>query len=82
MRRRLVSLLPITLLAGCDMVVLDPSGDIAAQQRDLLVIATGLMLLIIIPVMVLTVLFAWRYSAQRGQRPTIPTGTIRPASSW
>ncbi len=36
----------------------------AAQQRDLIVIATVLMLLIIIPVMVLTVMFARRYREQ------------------
>jgi cytochrome o ubiquinol oxidase subunit 2 len=50
-----------SLLSGCDMVVLDPSGDVAARQRDLLVISTLLMLLIIVPVMALTVWFAWRY---------------------
>ena len=43
------------------MVVMNPAGDVAAQQRDLLVISTVLMLLIIIPVMALTVFFAWRY---------------------
>ena len=47
--------------SGCDMVVLNPSGDVAVQQRDLLVMSTWLMLLIIVPVMALTVLFAWRY---------------------
>ena len=53
----------ILLLAGCDMVVMNPTGDIAIQQRNLILIATGLMLLIIVPVMVLTVLFAYRYRA-------------------
>ncbi|WP_271206080.1 ubiquinol oxidase subunit II [Methylopila jiangsuensis] len=43
------------------MVVMSPSGDIAAQQRDLIVISTVLMLLIIVPVIALTLLFAWRY---------------------
>jgi cytochrome o ubiquinol oxidase subunit II len=42
-------------------VVLDPAGEVAAQQRDLLVQSTLLMLLIIVPVMALIVLFAWRY---------------------
>ena len=41
--------------------MLAPAGDIAAQQRDLVVISTVLMLLIVVPVMALTVLFAWRY---------------------
>ncbi|MGR6429884.1 ubiquinol oxidase subunit II [Rhizobium sp. PAMB 3174] len=38
-----------------------PSGDIANQQRDLIVIATILMLLIVVPVIALTLIFAWRY---------------------
>ncbi|MFV0624877.1 ubiquinol oxidase subunit II [Sphingomonas sp. ac-8] len=58
-----LSLPLVALLGGCDMVVLNPSGDVARQQGDLVLWSTGLMLLIIIPVMVLTVLFAWRYRA-------------------
>ncbi len=49
------------LLAGCNTVVLNPSGDIASQQGRLIVISTVLMLLIIVPVIALTFLFAWRY---------------------
>ncbi len=61
-RFRILVLLPlIALLGGCNAVVLSPAGDVAAQQRDLVVISTILMLLIIVPVMALTVLFAWRY---------------------
>ncbi|MDO7840751.1 ubiquinol oxidase subunit II [Sphingomonas immobilis] len=48
-------------LAGCGHAVLDPAGDVALQQRDIIFISTGLMLLIIVPVMILIVLFAWRY---------------------
>lgn len=51
------------LLAGCDMVVLRPSGYVAAQQGQLVVISTLLMLLIIVPVIVLTLVFAWHYRA-------------------
>ena len=43
------------------MVVLNPSGDVAAQQGRLVVISTLLMLLIIVPVIALIFLFAWRY---------------------
>jgi cytochrome o ubiquinol oxidase subunit II len=54
--------LPVMLaLSGCNMVVLNPSGDVAMQERDIIVISTVLMLLIIIPVMALTVFFAWKY---------------------
>jgi cytochrome o ubiquinol oxidase subunit 2 len=51
----------LATLTACNTVVLNPSGDVALQQRDLLVRSTMLMLLIIIPVMALTVWFAWRY---------------------
>lgn len=50
-----------SLLAGCNLVVIDPSGDIASQQADLIIVSTILMLLIIVPVMALTVFFAWKY---------------------
>jgi cytochrome o ubiquinol oxidase subunit 2 len=53
----------VALLSGCNAVLLNPTGDVAVQQRDLLVRSTFLMLLIIVPVMVLTVLYAWRYRA-------------------
>jgi cytochrome o ubiquinol oxidase subunit 2 len=49
------------LLSGCGTVLLNPSGDVAAQQGHLIVVSTVLMLLIIVPVIVLTLLFAWRY---------------------
>lgn len=61
-RFRIIALLPFAgLLSGCNTVVLSPSGDVAVQQRDALIESTVLMLLIIIPVMALTVFFAWRY---------------------
>ncbi|WP_185984261.1 ubiquinol oxidase subunit II [Aureimonas mangrovi] len=51
------------ILSGCNAVVMAPAGDVAMQQRDLIVISTVLMLIIIIPVMVLTVVFARKYRA-------------------
>ncbi len=54
-------LLVAGLLAGCNTVLLNPSGDVADQQGRLIVVSTVLMLLIIVPVIALTVLFAWRY---------------------
>ena len=53
----------VPLLGGCDLVVLNPAGDIAQQQGNLIVVSTLLMLVIILPVMALTILFAWRYRA-------------------
>ncbi len=54
-------------LAGCDTVVLNAPGDVAAQQGNLIVVATVLMLLIIVPVIALTLFFAWRYRASNAQ---------------
>ena len=60
MRLAAVCLLPL-LAGGCNFVVMQPSGDVAVQQRNLVVASTALMLLVIVPVIVLTLLFAWRY---------------------
>lgn len=66
-------LLPLAgLLSGCNLDVLAPAGDVAAQQRDLLVVSTVLMLIIIIPVMALTVFFAWRYRASNASATYTP----------
>ncbi|MBV8469639.1 MAG: ubiquinol oxidase subunit II [Burkholderiaceae bacterium] len=54
-------LFPAILLTGCNTVVMHPAGDIAQQQGHLIVVSTLLMLLIIVPVIALTLLFAWRY---------------------
>ncbi|MGN6377019.1 MAG: ubiquinol oxidase subunit II [Sphingomonas sp.] len=59
--RAAVLLSGLLTLGACHAVVLDPSGDVAAQQRDLLVASTLLMLLIIVPVMILIAIVAWRY---------------------
>jgi cytochrome o ubiquinol oxidase subunit 2 len=54
------------------MVVLRPAGDVAAQQGQLVVISTYLMLLIIVPVIALTLYFAWRYRASNKDAPYTP----------
>ena len=53
----------VPFLGGCQAVLLSPAGDVAIKQRNLLIASTALMLLIIVPVMVLTVVFAWHYRA-------------------
>lgn len=67
-RFKLIGLLPLAVaLGGCNFVVLSPTGDVAVQQRDLLIISTLLMLLIILPVMALTAFFAWKYRASNAE---------------
>ncbi len=66
-------LLPLLLLlAGCNTVVLNPAGDVARQQGDLIVVATVLMLIVIVPVIALTLFFAWRYRASNKQATYAP----------
>lgn len=61
--RGLTALAALSLLSGCGWVVMSPSGDVAVQQRDLILYSTYLMLIVIVPVIILTLLFAWRYRA-------------------
>lgn len=56
---------PLTILNFGDYIdVLFPQGKIAVQQRNLLLIIQGLMLLVIIPVYILTFIFSWIYRAE------------------
>jgi cytochrome o ubiquinol oxidase subunit 2 len=67
-RLRFALLAPLLAsLGGCKYQVLDPAGDIAIQQKDMLIDSTLLMLLIIIPVMAATIWFAWKYRAGNKQ---------------
>jgi len=69
-RTRRFRTLILVALAGlstaCQRAVLNPAGDVARQQRDIIYISTGLMLLIIVPVLLLIVIFAWRYRKGHG----------------
>ena len=57
------------LAAGCDRaVVLNPKGPIADAERGLLFDAFTVMLVVIVPVIVMAFLFAWRYRARRNAR--------------
>jgi len=61
---RTIALLSVSaLLGGCKTVVLDPAGDVAVQEKNLLILSTALMLLVLVPVIGLIVAFAWRYRA-------------------
>lgn len=55
---------PVFVVAFQDFLdVLFPDGEIAIQQRNLLLLLQLLMLLVIIPVYILTFVFSWRYRA-------------------
>ncbi len=53
----------VMLLHGHDIAVLNPQGEIAMKQRDLLVFTTVLSLVVIVPVFVMLIIFSVRYNA-------------------
>lgn len=67
----------MALLAGaCDLkraAVLDPKGPIALAERDLLFDAFCVMMIVIVPVIILTLWFAWRYRASNTSAQYTPT---------
>ncbi|MEF2245071.1 MULTISPECIES: ubiquinol oxidase subunit II [unclassified Paenibacillus] len=67
----LASLLLVLLVftSGCteSMIVLDPKGPIAAQQRDLIYISTLLVSIVIVPVLIMTAVIVWRYRDKKGR---------------
>lgn len=67
---RLLFLSPLFLLGGCSLKrlpVLSPDGPIASTERDLLLVAVSLMLIVVIPVFVMAAWFAWHYRAQNSR---------------
>jgi cytochrome o ubiquinol oxidase subunit II len=58
-----VLLLGIAALGGCSEGVFEPQGPIASAEQLLLINSTAIMLVVVIPVIVAIVAFAWWYRA-------------------
>ncbi len=59
---RYLLLASVTLLiSGCKVAMLDPKGVIAASEKSLLIDSTLLMLIVVIPVVLMSLYFAWRF---------------------
>ncbi|KEA64646.1 Cytochrome O ubiquinol oxidase subunit II [Marinobacterium lacunae] len=67
-----ISLLLVALLTGCKEGILAPKGQVAADEKSLIITATLLMLIVVIPVIVLTLYFAWRYRASNTRATYTP----------
>ena len=67
-----LALVSATALGGCSEGVLDPQGPIASAERLLLINSTAIMLVVVVPVIVATLAFAWWYrsSNTRASRGT------------
>jgi cytochrome o ubiquinol oxidase subunit II len=59
--RQVLALIAAAALGGCSEGVLDPQGPIASAERLLLINSTAIMLVVVIPVIVATLAFAWWY---------------------
>lgn len=53
--------LSLLYMSSHTIAVLDPKGLIGEKERDLIVTASHLMLIVVVPVLILTLLFAWKY---------------------
>lgn len=51
------------MLGGCKWTLLDPKGQVGLDERNLIITATILMLLVVVPVIIMTFAFAWKYRA-------------------
>jgi cytochrome o ubiquinol oxidase subunit II len=70
---------PITcaalLVTSCQPAgVLDPQGPIAAAERLLLINSTAIMLVVVVPVILATLAFAWWYRASNARADRRPAG--------
>jgi cytochrome o ubiquinol oxidase subunit 2 len=59
--RKAGALMLLPFLAGCSGGVLEPQGPIASAERLLLINSTAIMLVVVVPVIVATLAFAWWY---------------------
>ncbi|WP_175945820.1 ubiquinol oxidase subunit II [Caballeronia sp. BCC1704] len=71
----LSGLLASVCLSGCNLEVLDSKGVIGAAESSLIATATFTMLLVVVPVILLTLIFAWRYRASNQNATYAPKWT-------
>lgn len=70
---RLITLLAASLgLASCNEGVLDPRGPVGEAQRIILLDATAIMLAVVVPVILLTLGFAWWFRAGNRRARYLP----------
>ena len=59
-------------LSGCDYALMDPHGPIGRQEKLLLIDSTVIMLAIVVPVIILTLVFAWWFRADNPRATRLP----------
>lgn len=83
MNRKLRFILPAVIAVGAlgalvwilrdtNFAILNPQGTIASQQRDLIIFAVLLCLIVVLPVFFLTFMIAWKYRASNTKAKYTP----------
>ncbi|ODN43978.1 ubiquinol oxidase subunit II [Piscirickettsia litoralis] len=81
----LLALIAVILLTGCKAELWDPKGIVAADEKQLFIVATLLMLIVVIPVLIMTAVFSWRFRASNTKekyRPDWSHSTILEVIWW
>ena len=55
--------LMLPVLGGCDYLLFDPKGPIAAEQMNLIILSFLVMMIVVVPVILMTVFFSVKYRA-------------------
>ena len=55
--------LVLPILGGCDYLLFDPKGPIAAEQMNLIILSFLVMMIVVVPVILMTVFFSVKYRA-------------------
>lgn len=72
-RRLLPVPVVLAFLGGCSVDLLAPTGDIGRQEKTLILVALGMMLLVVVPVIGLTLWFGWHYRVSNTRAVYAPT---------
>lgn len=66
----LPALLALACLSGCDWELINSKGQIGIEERNLIYTAVSLMLIVVLPAIFLSLVFAWKYRASAKARYT------------
>jgi cytochrome o ubiquinol oxidase subunit II len=67
-----LAIFPALSLSGCKMDLLDPKGSVGLAEKELILNSTWAMLIVVVPVIVLTLLFTWRYRESNKSATYLP----------
>src|SRR5271155_3799631 len=65
----------MSALGGCSSVLMNPQGPVAADEKTILLNALAIMLVIVVPTILATLLFAWWFRASNTHARYRPTFT-------